>query len=344
MRRYEIVSLKEHIDDICDRLRDEKYPNEQAVRQGIVDPLLRRLGWPTDDTQVVYPEYPVGDGEVDYALCHPSSRPRVFIEAKRVGNIKGAEEQLFGYDFRIRVPIAVLTDGQQWRFFHPPGDGTWEERKIRELDLIAGDSEENAQFLNRYLNYESICSDEAVNAIREDYDNLVRQRKIERGLPEAWRTLVQEGDKSLLKVVAEKTENLCGHRPDDEQVIAFLKKEELPLVQRNALQPRRNQPVQSNTPQPRKKATRLRVTMSNGEVIEHPHAKATFIEMIEKFGLEKVMNVHPSTVLTEPPKSFWASHGQFYIHHYASTKAKKTNLEDIAQLLDEQITVEIVEK
>ena len=121
MRRYEIVSLKEHIDDICDRLRDKKYPNEQAVRQGIVDPLLRRLGWPTDDTQVVYPEYPVGDGEVDYALCHPSSRPRVFIEAKRVGNIKGAEEQLFGYDFRIRVPIAVLTDGQQWRFFHP----TW---------------------------------------------------------------------------------------------------------------------------------------------------------------------------------------------------------------------------
>ena len=251
---------------------------------------------------------------------------------------------MFGYDFRIRVPIAVLTDGQQWRFFHPTGEGTWEERKVGELDFLAIDSEECAECLNRYLNYKSICSDEAVNAIREDYDNLARQRKIEGGLPEAWRMLVQEADEGLVKVVAEKTESLCGHRPDDEQVIAFLKKEELSLVQRNAPQPRRNQPVQPNTPQPRKKATRLRVTMSNGEVIERPHAKATFIEMIEKFGLEKVMNVHPSTVLTEPPKYFWSSHGQFYIHHYADTYAKKRTLEEIAQLVGVQLTVEIVEK
>ena len=340
------MTLKEHINDIRDRLRDKKYPNEQAVRQGIVDPLLRRLGWPTDDTQVVYPEYPVGDGEVDYALCHPASRPRVFIEAKRVGNIKGAEEQLFGYDFRIRVPIAVLTDGQQWRFFHPPGDGTWEERKIRELDLIAGDSEENAQFLNRYLNYESIRSDEAVNAIREDYDNLVRRRKIEMGLPEAWRILVQEADAGLVKVVGEKTESLCGHRPDDEQVIAFLKQEELPLVRPNLPEPHADRPEQPDTSKQRKNrpSTRLRVTMSNGEVIEHPQAKATFIEMIEKFGLEKVMSVHPSTVLTQKPKYFSAKSGQFYIHHYADTRAKKRALEDIAQLLSIQLSVEIVEK
>ena len=298
------------------------------------------------DTQIVYPEYTVGSGRVDYALCHPSSTPRVFIEAKQVGNIEGAEEQLFGYDFRIRVPIAVLTDGQQWRFFHPPGDGTWEERKIRELDLIAGDSEENAQFLNRYLNYESIRSDEAVNAIREDYDNLVRRRKIEIGLPEAWRTLVQEADEGLVKVVAEKTESLCGHRPDDEQVIVFLKKEELPLVRPTPPKPHTDRPEQPDTSKSHKKqpATRLRVTMSDGEVIERQHAKATFIEMIEKFGLEKVMSVHPSTVLTEPPKYFWAPHGQFYIHHYSSTNGKKRVLEEIAQLLGVQLTVEVVEK
>ena len=38
----------------------------------------------------------------------------------------------------------------------------------------------------------------------------------------------------MLKVVAEKTEDVCGHRPDDEQVLAFLRKEELPLEQPNA--------------------------------------------------------------------------------------------------------------
>ena len=143
------MTLEEHIDKISNRLRKGEFPNEQAVRQGIVDPLLRSLGWPTDDTQVVYPEYRVGSGEVDYALCHPPSTPRVFIEAKRVGNIEGAEKQLFEYDSLIRVPIAVLTDGREWRFFHPTGEGTWMERKIRELNLIEGDSRENAECLER---------------------------------------------------------------------------------------------------------------------------------------------------------------------------------------------------
>ena len=341
------MSLKEHIDDIGNRLKNKEFSSEQAVRQGIIDPLLRNLGWPTNDTRTVFPEYTVGSGRVDYALCHPSSTPRVFIEAKQVGNIEGAEEQLFGYDSRIRVPIAVLTDGQKWQFFHPTGEGTWTERKICELDFIAGDSEESAECLNRYLNYESIRSDKAIEAIREDYDNLVRQRKIETGLPEAWNALVQEADENLLKVVVEKTENLCGHRPDDEQVIAFLKKEELPLVQSNTPEPHESRLKQPDTPATRKNrpATRLRVTMSNGEVIEHQHAKATFIEMIERFGVEKVMSVHPSTVsIEQTKKDFRTKHGQFYIHYYADTAAKKRALEEIAQLVGIQFTVEIVEK
>ena len=341
------MTLKDHIDDIGHRLKDKEFSSEQAVRQGIVDRLLLNLGWPTYDTQIVHPEYTVGTGKVDYALCDPQSKnPRVFIEAKQVGNIEGAEEQLFGYDSRIRVPIAVLTDGREWRFFHPTGEGTWMERKIRELDLITGDSEESAECLNRYLSYESIRSGKAINTIREDYDNLVRQRKIEIGLPEAWRILVQEANEELLKVVGEKTENVCGHRPDDEQVIAFLQREELPLVQPNPPEQRTDQPKQLDSPKPRKKqpSTRLRVTMANGEVIERQHAKATFIEVIEKLGVEKVMRVHPSTVLNDPPKYFWCEYGQFYIHYYPDTNAKKRALEEIAQLLGVQLTVETVAK
>ena len=296
-----------------------------------------------------FPEYSVGSGKVDYALCDPTSKnPRVFIEAKQVGNIEGAEEQLFGYDSLIRVPIAVLTDGREWRFFHPTGEGTWKERKIHELDLVTGDSTESAECLDRYLNYESICLGEAVDTIREDYNNLVRQRKIEIGLPEAWRTLVHEADKRLLEVVADKTEDVCGHRPDNEQMIAFLQGEELPLIQSSALEPHKSRSVQPDVSKPPKKQlaplTRLHVTMHNGEVIERQHAKATFIEMIEKFGIERVMRVHPSTVSTEPPKYFWSKHGQFYINYYADTRTKKRVLEEIARLLDVQLTVKIVAK
>ena len=220
------------------------------------------------------------------------------------------------------------------------------ERKIRELDFIAEDSEKTAEYLSRYLDYESIRSEIAVDAIRNDYNNIVRQRKIQIGLPEAWRILVKETDENLIKVVAEKTENVCGHRPDDEQVIAFLKKEGVPLVQPIAPASREKQPVQPNAPTPRKKLvlTRLRVTMPTGEVIERRHAKATFIETLEKLGIEKVMSVHPSTVRTDPPKHFGVEYGQYYIHYYADTRGKKRALEEIAQLLGVQITVEIVEK
>ena len=243
------MTLKEHIDDIGNRLKNNEFPNEQAVRQGIIDRLLLNLGWPTYDTQIVYPEYSVGTGKVDYALCDPQSKsPRVFIEAKQVGNIEGAEQQLFAYDSLIRVPIAVLTDGQEWRFFHPTGEGTWTERKVDELNLREGDSEKSAKRFERYLSYEAIRTGEAINAIREDYDNLVRQRKIESGLPEAWRILVQEADEDLLEVVAGKTESVCGYRPDDEQIIAFLKKEELPWGHPNPLKPHKNQSKQPGPP------------------------------------------------------------------------------------------------
>ena len=216
--------IKEQIDDIRNRLKNKGYPNEQAVRLGIIDRLLSNLGWPTFDPQIVYPEYPVGTGKVDYALCDPQSKnPRVFIEAKQVGNIEGAEEQLFGYDFRIRVPIAVLTDGQKWRFFHPPGEGTWMERKVRELDLVTMTSRESGDCLERYLSYEAIRTGKADKAIKEDYENLVNQRQIEKHLPEVWKNLVNNEDEFLLELIAEATKEMCERIPTNDQVLAFLK-------------------------------------------------------------------------------------------------------------------------
>ena len=151
-----LMELKEHIDDIRNRLEQNLFPNETAVRQGIVDRLLNALGWQTFDTQSVFPEYPIDGGRVDYALCHPPEKPLVFIEVKRVGNIEGAERQLFEYAFHEGVPILILTDGQKWRFFHPAGSGSYQERLVQELDLIADGSEESSECLFKYLTYSAV--------------------------------------------------------------------------------------------------------------------------------------------------------------------------------------------
>lgn len=345
------MTLKEHIDSIRERLEQRIFKSEIAVRQGIVDPLLRSLGWPTDDIQVVFPEYPVGSGKVDYALCDPQSKnPRVFIEAKQVGNIEGAEKQLFGYDSLIRVPIAVLTDGQKWQFFHPTGEGTWGERKIRELDFIAGDSKESAEGLDRYLNYEAICTGEADKAIKQDYETLVNQRQVEKHLPDAWKNLVRSRDELLLELVGEATRELCGHNPTNQQVLAFLQtlegKIKPPIVP--PIRPVRRSGGKTSP-------SRLRVTMDNGTIIEHEAGVDTFIEVIEVLGIEQVLALelgserHP--LVSRKNRDDGAgknrksdTSGSYSVYTVFSTEDKKKRLIEIAKRLNRQIKIDIVPK
>lgn len=337
------MTLKEHIDDIREGLETDRYSSEADVSQGIVQRLLHVLTWPMYNIQVIIPEYSVEGRRVDYALCDPASKPLVFIEVKQVGNIDGAERQLFEYAFHEGVPIALLTDGQKWRFFHPTGQGNYTERKVCELDLLEGDSEKSATHLNRYLNYEKIRTREAVRAIEEDYGKVSRQREAAARLPEAWGKLVDEADEFLLHAVAEKTESLCGHRPTDEQVLDFLKslerKTEMNLGESPA------SPIPPGQPTQRRAQTRLVVTMPNGDQIEKHNAQATFFDVIVKLGPEKVMSAHPSTVSTSPfPNGRHDKHGQFYISTNHGTPEKKRRLERIAKRLDVQLKVEVVEK
>ena len=216
------MTLKEHIDDIRDALRRKQFTSEALVSQGIVRRLLDALDWPQFNPQIVIPEYSVEDGWVDFALCHSPLKPLVFIEVKQVGKSDGTEKQLFKYAFHEGVPIAVLTDGQKWQFFHPIGRGNYEERRVYTLDIIETDNEEIVSLLNRYLNYESVRTGEAAKAIADDYQNVLNQRQIEENLPEAWNKLMEEKDEILLDLVAEKVESLCEHKPTEDQVWDFL--------------------------------------------------------------------------------------------------------------------------
>ncbi len=217
------MTLKEHVDAIRNGLREGLFTNEAQVSHGIVGRLLDALDWPRYNTKIVTPEYSVQGTRVDFALCHPQSKPAIFIEVKKVGQIdEKGERQLFEYAFHEGVPVAVLTDGKEWHFFYPSGQGNYNERRVCKLDLITGDSEESTVRLNRYLNYQSVRTGDALQAIAHDYQNVSRQQQIEISLPEAWKKLVEEADEFLLEVVAEKTESLCGYKPTGEQVLNFL--------------------------------------------------------------------------------------------------------------------------
>lgn len=216
------MTFTEHLADIQARLRLGSYPNESAISQGVVLRVLGALGWLVYDPHIVYPEFTVKGRRVDFALCHPADKPRVFVEVKQPGQAKGADQQLFEYAFHIGVPMAVMTDGREWHVYVPAGAGSYDERRVYKLDLLERTSVEAAERLTRYLAYDRVRTEDAIRAARDDYDRIARSREGERHLPAAWAALLSLPDPALIALVAEKVESLCGVRPDEAKVEAFL--------------------------------------------------------------------------------------------------------------------------
>jgi hypothetical protein len=214
--------LTQDLEDIRAGLRSGRFANEASVSQGIVLRLLNSLGWPTYDTQVVSPEYPLEGTRVDFALLHPPGTPRVFIEVKQIGQSAGAERQLFQYAFHRGVQFAVLTDGREWNFFLPGEVGDYGERRVYKLDLVDRDVAESASRLERYLQYESVCSGTALGNARADYQDVARARRTRDVLPAAWTKLVEEEDETLVELLADRVETECGYKPDPDEVARFL--------------------------------------------------------------------------------------------------------------------------
>jgi hypothetical protein len=95
---------------------------EQNTKSNLIDPVLRALGWDTEDFEEVYREYrpKPADNPVDYALFILRS-PRLFIEAKTLGgNLHDRRwaNQIMGYAAVSGVTWVVLTDGDEYRLYN----------------------------------------------------------------------------------------------------------------------------------------------------------------------------------------------------------------------------------
>lgn len=241
------MNLDQHIEQIREDIRAGKFSNEAAVSQGIVLRLLNALSWPTYDTQIVCPEYPLEGGRADFALCSPPGKPIAFIEVKQIGQSDGAERQLFEYAFHKGVPLAILTDGREWHFFLPAEQGDYGERRVYKLDIVEREVADSSSRLSRYLKYEAIKSGTAIEAARDDYKSLSRNRLMQDALPTAWTRLVKEEDDLLLELIADQVESLCGYKPDLDTVARFVRER---LILGSALQSGSQPPPRKLSPQP----------------------------------------------------------------------------------------------
>ena len=186
--------------------------------------MLQELHWDTWDTATVWPEYQTGEGRADFALCHPASKPAVFIEVKHLikdGDSEAVRQSL-EYAFHTGVPFIVLTDGKTWSFYCRAEQGSYEDRRVYKLDLFERPPDEAAETLGRYLARSRIESGEALEAARKEYRSRTRRSQACAAIPEAWRELVDKGNEDLVGMLASAVESKAGVRPDNNDVAEFL--------------------------------------------------------------------------------------------------------------------------
>ena len=212
---------------VRDGIARDAYPNETAVRSQLVQPILERLKWPVYDAAKVCHEYSLKfkntTRRVDLALCvSAGGSPRCIIELKGPSQTEG-DEQLFEYAFHAGAPIALLTNGKHWRFYHILTGGTYNERLVRTLDLRKHAPKEVAEALERYLSYPNTESGKASEYAKEDLSKRINRDKAKGLIPAAWRALIEDDqDDRLVKLLIDKTSSLSVYAPVESDVVSFL--------------------------------------------------------------------------------------------------------------------------
>ena len=339
------MSLEETIRDIQKKIQNDEYPNEQAISLGIVVRLLREQNWPVNEPQVVIPEYSVQGKRVDYALC-VNNKPKIFIEVKQPGKTQGADEQVFQYAYHQGIPFAIVTDGRAWHFYLPTAEGSYEERRVYTLDLVERTIEESAARLNRYLSFDEVKNGNALRNAQDDYENVSRERRANANIPSAWDKLLEEKDETLVGVISDKVENLCGYAPTQKQIIAHLTGLKLPVIEKSHS---RERTKTDGFPMQRKTSTRvkIRVTFPNGTVIYDNQVAQTLIKVIQKIGFRKVQSLNlfmfgsNNMVSQQKPGAEWTDVGHgFFVCTQSSTSKKLNQLNEINDRLGLGLKIE----
>jgi len=167
--------------------------NEMAVRDQIVNPILRDRGWNPENPEEVQPNVSTEEGIPDYSLIK-NGKKILFVEAKKLSvDIEQREviRQLAKYSFSEGTKYGVLTNGAVWILIRSFEEGTTlTERIVWKVDL---ENEELPTVLRK------IVTISKTNI--EHIEVLVKKVQI---LDEIWQSLLDEPEemiKGLIPVV-----------------------------------------------------------------------------------------------------------------------------------------------
>ena len=194
-------NLNEALQGIAERLKQFRSlyeQNEMAVRDQIINPILRNLGWDPENPQEVRPNVSTEEGVPDYSLIK-DGKTILFVEAKKLSVDVGQREairQLAKYSFSEGTKYGVLTNGSVWLLIRSFEEGTTlAERTVWKTDL----ENEELPAVCRKLTTISKTNVKQIEV-------LVKKAQI---LDEIWRSLLEE-PRELIKGLMPVVKQLIG--------------------------------------------------------------------------------------------------------------------------------------
>jgi hypothetical protein len=167
--------------------------NEMAVRDQIINPILRNIGWDPENPEEVQPNVSIEEGVPDYSLIK-NKKKILFVEAKKLSvDVEQREviRQLAKYSFSEGTKYGILTNGAVWVLIRSFEEGTTlTERIVWKTDL------ENEELTTVIRKLTTVSK-----ANIEHIEILVKKVQI---LDEIWQSLLDEPKemiKSLMPVV-----------------------------------------------------------------------------------------------------------------------------------------------
>ena len=328
----------EELNNLSNRISNykDKVKGEQATIDAFVKPFIRALGYDDTNPTEVVPQFTADIGtkqgeKVDLAILK-NDKAIMLIECKDWSSDLPKEDvsQLFRYFTAVtEARIGVLTNGMLYRFYtDSEKPNVMDSKPFFQFNM----SEIHLPLVNVLKNF---------TKDNFDLDN-IRSTAID---------LKLRGEiKQILKKQLETPTNGFVEFFYD-AIKPQMKVQSFTDVIKRAFnefldEQKKKEPNGSNVTLA--KIKNLRVTMPDGSVIHHYHGKDTYIEVLEKLGLQEVMRVRPNIVSTEqfPHVTKGVKQGKFWIRgtNGFCTDDRKVELEKIAGLLGVSLLIEKVEK
>jgi len=140
-----VTTLANTIDEVRRRIQrvGSRSMNEENTKATLIEPVLRALGWDTEDVEEVQREFKAHSRHkpVDYGLLVVRT-PRLLIEAKALGeNLSDHRwvNQIMGYASVAGVEWIVLTNGDEYRIYNTHAPVVVEEKLFRAVKVAAND-------------------------------------------------------------------------------------------------------------------------------------------------------------------------------------------------------------